>query len=244
MFTPGDTTKTELIENDRPYAGWTFLDIGIADRYQYQGGDELLNGLILTLGIVGPSSLAGKTQKEFHRLIDSDRPKGWDNQLRDELGLNVTYLRKWRRLFGLYEPRQFEISHHGGLTLGNVYSYASAGVMVRWGTRLKNDIGPPSISPGFPGLPAFKAGPEYNWYFFAGVEGRAMGRNIFLDGNTFHNSYSVDKKDFVGDLQFGIAIHYKNVRVALSNLIRTREFDGQSEHTQYGAINITFYESR
>ena len=241
MFTPEDTKKSELIKNDRPYAGWLFVDAGIAHVFEDTGDRQGINGLLLTLGIVGPSSLADETQKEFHRLIGVDIPQGWDNQIHDELGFNISYLQKRRQLIPLDDSKQLEISHHGGITLGNVYTYASTGAMLRWGTHLKNDIGPPSISPGFSGIPAFKPSPAVNWYIYAGIEGRLMGRNIFLDGNTFRDSHSVNKEVFVGDLQFGVAFHFDNVRIAFSNIIRSNEFEEQSDLTRYGAINLTFY---
>jgi lipid A 3-O-deacylase len=47
---------------------------------------------------------------------------------------------------------------------------------------------------------------EVGLYFFAGAQGRAVGRNIFLDGNTFRHSLSVPKKNFVADLQAGFSL--------------------------------------
>lgn len=243
IFTPANITQPKLILHDRPYAGWLYVEAGIADMFQDNINSDIINGLILTLGIVGPSSYAEKFQKGLHDVINANEPKGWDNQLHDELGFNISYIRKWRQIFDPTKSKQFELGHHGGLTLGNVYTYISAGVMLRWGTHLKNDVGPPNISPGFPGIPAFTPSNTTNWYFFSGIEGRIIGRNIFLDGNTFRNSHNVDKKYFVADLQFGFAINFDNTRIALSNMLRTHEFDGQSDRTRFGAINITFYTS-
>lgn len=241
IFTPEDIKQRELIETDRPYAGWLYLNAGVADLFDDRGATDAVNTILLAVGVVGPLSLAEQTQKEFHRLIDATIPQGWDNQLHNEPGIDITYLYKRRYLFGMEAPRQFELSYHGGLTLGNVYTYAAAGGMARWGSRLKNDIGPPTISPGFPGLPAFRPNPEFNWYLFAGVEERAVARNIFLDGNTFKDSHSVDKKPFVTDVQLGIAFHYRGVRFSFAQMFRSKEFDGQPEATQYGAINVTLY---
>lgn len=242
IYTPEDTEVVELIEDDRPYAGWLYSNFGMADVIsESDNGEQVINGLVLTLGVVGPASLAEQTQREWHKLIDVDVPKGWDNQLENELGVNLTYIRKWRKIFPLSGRQQFEISRHGALALGNVFTYAAGGVMARWGTHLDADIGPPNISPGFPGIPAFKPNPKFNWYLFAGIEGRAMARNIFLDGNTFSDSHSVDKRPLVGDMQVGLAFHYKGVRLAVSNMFRTKEFDGQTANTNYGAVNLTFH---
>jgi len=241
IFTPEDTTKVSLIINDRPYAGWLYYETIIGHRYMDRGDRELMNGLFLTLGVVGPAPLAEESQKLIHEIVNSPDPKGWDNQLDNELGLNATFLQKWRRIHNFDERWQSEVSLHTGLTLGNVYSYASAGIMMRWGTHLKDDIGPPTISPGFPGFPAFNSNRQDNWYFFIGFETRAVARNIFLDGNTDGDSHSVDKKNLIGDLPLGIAFHFNDMRVSFSQMYRSKEFEGQSEPTRYGAINFTVF---
>lgn len=239
IFTPSNISQQALIEDDRPYAGWLFVDMGVAHMYQEENNISRFNSLIVSLGVIGPASLAEQTQSGMHRLTNSDSPRGWDNQLHNEPAINISYLRKARRLFLLNEPRQFELSHHAGLVLGNVHIYTNAGLMARWGTRLKNDIGAPTISPGFPGIPAFRPNPTFNWYIFTGIEGRLIARNIFLDGNTFTDSHSVEKKDFVSDVIIGIAFHYKEIRISISNMFRSKEFEGQLERTQFGTINLT-----
>lgn len=68
-----------------------------------------------------------------------------------------------------------------------------------------------------------------------------VAKNIFFDGNTLEDSHSVDKKILVGDFQFGFVFHIKNMRITLSNIVRTKEFDDQQRMTDYRAINIAFY---
>ncbi len=241
IFTPEDIEESLLQINDRPYAGWLYVESIIGHRYQDLGDREKLNGFILTLGVVGPASFAEESQRWVHNVVGSPDPKGWEHQLSNELGIGLTYLHRWRRIFDIDEARQREITIHSGVTLGNVYSYGSLGFMTRWGTHLKDDIGPPTISPGFPGLPIFNANRQMNWYLFAGLEVRAMGRNIFLDGNTNVDSHSVEKETWVADLQLGVAFHFEKFRLSFSQMSRSREFAGQGENTRYGAINFTLF---
>src|SRR3546814_4753759 len=63
IFTPERIEERELIEDDRPYAGWTYAGIGLVS----ENGDQLDN-LELNVGVVGPWSLADKTQIEYHKL--------------------------------------------------------------------------------------------------------------------------------------------------------------------------------
>ena len=80
----------------------------------------------------------------------------------------------------------------------------------------------------------------FGWYLFAGVEGRVVARNIFLDGNTFEDSHSVDKYPLVADLQAGIAFTLgENTRIAYTHLLRSREFREQDGTTQFGTLSVS-----
>ena len=101
MFTPEDLTRTDLITDDRPYAGWLFGSLGLVlgPRHQQRPGStafDRMESLQLTLGIVGPLSGADRTQKFVHSAIDAQKPRGWRNQLRNEPGFILEYEQKWR----------------------------------------------------------------------------------------------------------------------------------------------------
>lgn len=241
IFTPADTQSRTLLVNDRPYAGWLYGNATLLSRYVDEPDRQVGNLLGITLGVVGPSAHADDVQKSIHALIGSDKPQGWGNQLKDEPGILLTYTRRWQYFHRFPGNLEFETSPHLVGALGNVYTYAGGGLMLRLGKGLRNDIGPPNIGPGFPGIPYLRPSPRTNWYLFAGLEGRAVAHNIFLDGNSFRESHSVDKNPLVADLQIGFAFHINNVRLAISNVWRSREFEGQPEHVRFGAINISFF---
>jgi len=242
MFTPEDTQETKLIKNDRPYAGWLYASASLASLIEDNPSYRELNALEFTVGIVGPSSLAGTVQNKYHKMIGVETSKGWDNQLKDELGLNVTYVRKSEKFKRLKNSLEYSWSPHHVIALGNVYTYAGGGMMLRFGKNLKNDIGPPNISPGFPGSAFFSpAKGGRSWYIFGGAEARAVAQNIFLDGNTFTNSHSVDKKSLVLDLQYGVAYQRDNMRLSYSHVIRSKEFDSQKENASFGSFNFSYF---
>lgn len=240
IFTPDDTRATGLVANDRPYAGYLYMSAGVLSRVSSGNHVDSGNVFELTLGVVGPSALAAEVQTGYHDFIGIESPRGWDHQLSDEPALGVTYSRFWRYIEPLGGTLEYGITPHVNVALGNVYTYAASGAMVRIGTHLDNDLAPPNIRPGFPGLSIFKSGRQNNWYLYAGIEGRAVARNIFLDGNSFRESHRVDKRALVGDFQYGIVLQTGGVRISLSNMLRTREFEGQKQNTNFGAINLSF----
>jgi hypothetical protein len=235
MYTPRDITLEIPPLDDRPYAGWLYGSIGLIAET-----GRLLDQLELTLGVVGPASFADKTQKIIHKIADKNEPRGWDTQLENEPGVVVTYQRSWRGFVSeSVSGFDFNVTPHAGGAFGNVFTYANAGLMLRFGERLPLDYGPPRIQPSLPGSGFFIPQDGFGWYLFAGVEGRAVARNIFLDGNTFRDSRSVDKEPLVGDLQFGVAITLQNVRLSYTHVLRTREFKSQAEDGDFGAFSVS-----
>jgi lipid A 3-O-deacylase len=236
MYAPDDLTQKGLILDDRPYAGYLYGSVGLLADKGYR-----LDNLQLTLGVVGESSLAAQTQNEWHKFGGFTDPQGWDNQLRDELGVVLTYERKWR---ALYEFSPFglgaDVSPFMGGSLGNVHTNLSTGATFRLGYDLPADYGPPLIQPSITGSDFFVPTNTIGWYVFAGFEGRAVARNIFLDGNTFKDSHSVDKENFVGGFQTGIAFTYMNTRLAYTHIFRTREFEQQNNPDEYGAVTLSY----
>ena len=244
IYTPENISLRDPIGNDRPYAGWLYgaASVHVETRQTLIGRPfDVLDTVELQLGVIGPLSLAEQTQKTVHSLINTTQPRGWSSQLDTEPGIALLAERKWRtpemKLAGGIVA--VDAIPHLGAALGNVYTHVNAGTMVRLGRNLSFDYGPPHIQPALSGLEAVDSGGALGWYLFAGIEGRAVGRNIFLDGSTFSDSLHVDKNPFVGDFQAGAAIIYNGWRVAFSHVIRTREFENQKEPDRYGAISLS-----
>ena len=243
IFTPEDISNPNLIANDRPYAGWLYFGIGLIDPHE-EADIPYFDIVELDLGIVGPESYAQDVQIWWHANIsDSPRPVGWDNQLKNEPGILLNLERKWRMELTPhnYEGLQVDFLPSVGAALGNVYTYASAGGIFRLGVNLPVDYGPPRIRPGAQGSDFFQYDKKkpVSWYAYAGVEGRALAVNIFLDGNTFTDSHSVDKKYFVGDFHTGFVLVIYHVRLAFSQVFRSSEFNGQKELSEFGSVNLS-----
>jgi hypothetical protein len=236
IFVPSDITIANPPLRERPYAGWLYGTIGLG----VESGRQL-DQFGMTFGMVGPASLAGRTQKFTHRVLPANDPKGWDTQLGNEPGIVATYQRSWRgvptsTLFGT----QLDFTPHLGAALGNVFTYGNAGGTVRYGKRLPYDYGPPRVQPGLGGFGDFSPVSGFGWYLFAGIEGRAVARNIFLDGNTFRDSRSVDKKHLVGDLQIGFVLDWSGLRLSYTHVLRTREFQTQESEDNFGSFSLAF----
>lgn len=205
--TPNDLSRSDLITDDVPYAGaFTFQ----ASWYAYNAHE--FRGLEITAGVVGPPSLAEHVQKAVHRLINSPEPKGWDHQLSTEPVLNINYMRK-KKIWHQGNPANlsFDASISGNAELGNLFTMAGVALEMRFGRNMPG---------GFVYVPDFiGVNMHYNaslkpinfqaHSFYASLifNGSFFVHNIFLDGNSFGGSHSVEKKPTVSHIIAGL--HYE-----------------------------------
>ncbi len=243
MYTPDNTEAFGPVKGDRPYAGWLYLGVGVVWK-----NAQVRNSLVFDIGVVGSWSFAQETQRLVHDFRGLNHPNGWDNQLHNELGVVGVYEREWRwpnreRRSGL----GWEFLPHAGIALGNVRTYANLGGELRAGLNLPDDFGTASIGPAATtSTPvdgrqaAARSRYDLGLYVFARADGRVVAHDIFLDGNTFGNSASVDRKWFVADLSVGAAVNVKNTKLAYALVYRTKEFYGQKEGQLFGTVSMNF----
>ena len=242
IFTPEDTLTTDLVTDDRPYAGWLYGAISVhaeTRRDPAAAAADTLDTVELNLGIVGPLALGRQVQNGVHDLINVGRSNGWGHQLNNEPGIMLIGERRWRpdpwTPFGL----EIDAIPNVGGSLGNVMTFAGAGAILRIGQGLDVDFGPPLIRPSLSGLAAVNQRSRFAWYAFAGLQARAVARDIFLDGNSFADSHSVNRKTLVGDAQLGLAVVYRGVRLSITQIYRSREFEGQRQADRFGAVSLS-----
>ena len=225
IFTPTDRFLVPPDPKDRPYAGWLYGGLHLLEDDQ----GKHLDHIELDVGIVGPSAEGEQVQNGFHQFIGAQKFRGWVYQLQDRVGGVIAYDRSWHLPLA---------GNHSGVDLvpeigaagGNVFDYGEAGFLLRIGAGLSADYGPNRIRPGLSGTPYMDsnrfAGP-WGGYFFIGAQGRAVWRNIFLDG-TESTSPHVDKIPLVGDLEAGLSVfHVRGFRIDIESMRRSLEFVGQ-----------------
>ncbi|MBC7795063.1 MAG: lipid A deacylase LpxR family protein [Clostridia bacterium] len=235
IYTSRSIIMRRLDDRDRPYAAMLYASAGIeassATHY---------DNLTLTLGTIGPAALGKQFQEVIHAAI-GPTPRRWDSQLSNEPAMILAYTHAWRRQLGTIGGLRAEWLPQVDLVAGNIFTYGGAGMTFRVGDHMPLDYGPTRVLPAIQGSTVFVQASKIGWYVFAGSEVRGVVRNIFLDGNTWAESRNVPKHHTVVDIQFGWAIVWRNTRLSMSHVLRTKEFERQADLDLFGSLDLSIH---
>lgn len=232
IYTPGHKQLTTPQLDDRPYAAWLY---GGAEK-RISRNEFSQDVLSLKLGMVGPAALGGPAQNGVHRLIGIPTAKGWDTQIHNEPGILARGERQYINFTNTFLGYDFDNLSGLGADLGNIKTDGFLGTTFRYGTGLPGNFGP-SIIPRA-GKPIIKD--NITGFFFIGANGKAVARDIFLDGNTFEDSQSISKEPILGDIRFGVSAAAYGFRVTYTMIFASAEFKNEDGSHGYGSINIGF----
>ena len=261
MYTPEDSSRSDLIADDRPYAGLLYMGLSWNRRTQEPGTQlEMLDTREITLGVIGPWSQAEQSQNVIHDAIGADRFLGWQNQLKNELALQMALDRKFKdyRGAGAINPGFSADSIRSlGLRLGNIETSATLGIEGRVGWNVPNDFGSYPIRPGAENRPPSAASihsdtdgahpaptrPQTGVHLFGTLETKFVAHDFSLDGNLFRSSHSVTRRPWVAQAAVGISaqgvLAGNGVKLAVMRVYRTREFSEQRANQAYGSITMS-----
>jgi lipid A 3-O-deacylase len=244
IYTPNNITRKDIIKEDRPYAGLSYLALGFLNK-----STKRMDTIEIDAGIVGPHSYAEKMQFFFHRLIGSKEAKGWAHQLKDEPVLDLFYERKWKVVSSdLGNGFGYDLIPHAGLSVGNLLTAAVFGGEMRLGFNVPDDFGTLLIRQGSESNaptddkdPRFSSdsGP-FGIHLFLGLDASAVARDIFLDGNTFTDSHSVHKKPFVYRYFGGLGVLIHHVKITAASVWASKNFYTQKRIEKYGSLTVSY----
>jgi hypothetical protein len=234
-YTPHDLARSDLIAEDRPYAGFLHFDLGMHSR-----DDRRMQSIEVFLGIVGPHAYAAETQRLFHRWLGQIEPAGWDHQLGDELALGINCEHVWRLRKGNPHGWGIEWLPRVGGGVGNVHTFGHAGLQIRGGWKLPDDFGIHFIRPSGDRGVAYREKSRFNIQAYAAVDAKVVLRDIFLDGNTLLDSHRVEKHPLVGDLILGIALQSGGFQISYAYVLWSKRFRTEPQSQIFGSLSLTY----
>ncbi|MFW2372688.1 MAG: lipid A deacylase LpxR family protein [Gammaproteobacteria bacterium] len=235
MVTPADITISVPQPDDLPYGGLLYAAADLNAR-----NTRYADTIRFMAGVVGPWSQADEVQQQIHRVTGSDEPNGWEYQLENEFVVNMMYERRTSFHTGQFESGfnyqwvRIQMAELGTINTGAEVSLAL--LITEQDMKHSHNL-QSSIAHN-----AYLFSTDINRGFFAmlGVTGRLTLRNIFLDGNTFSDSPSVEKELWSGGIFYGIGYATGKWNFSASWVRETKRFETQEGGFNYGSITVTY----
>lgn len=238
MYTPEIITDPVYNPDDRPFGAWLYAsaktmvtdDSGL---YEWQDTYEL------SLGVVGPSALGDEIQSWFHDLIGDPDDPTWVNQIPDSPAILLGFTRKLSRWPTFSQPKNWprHIIPAMAVRLGNVFTDVGMGVTLLWGYRAPVDFAAGAINPSIAGD---EEPGRFRAYAHAGIDGRVVFYNCFLDGTAFRDSPSIERNTLVTDFKGGVTVSWHWFRFSFTQVWRSPEIKSRSNFQNFGAIQLGF----
>src|SRR5262249_9520635 len=111
--------------------------------------------------------------------------------------------------------------------LGNIDTSLGLGIGARAGYNIPNEFA------------VGRSRSQFGFYLHGAFRGRYVFHNIFLDGNTFKSSHSVDKIPLTGEAIGGFTVLLKKLEARVSLVTRSLEFKKQDQTDTYGSASLT-----
>lgn len=241
LYTPDDIRSEVINPNDRPYAGWTYAEIAHEEKEE-----ESSTKTGLQVGCVGPCSGGKEVQEFFHNDVGWGPDPTWVGQLRNEPTLGAIIERRSKIASSSFLGSDIEVIGKRSASIGTPLTQGTVGGLVRFGA-LPEDFGISGIFPrtrigeddNGSGFPTDKTGSsKWHAYIFGGLEGRAVAYSVFLDGNTFRESHSVEREPLVGEASAGFSFGYGDWSFSYTYIAISKEFEEQDGGYSFGTITI------
>jgi hypothetical protein len=216
----------EPVPGERPYSGWLFIAPGL-----HHVAAGRVRSLTLLLGVTGPASLAEKAQDGIHSLLGEHERRGWRHQLRSEVGAAIAYDDRVGVERGLGGSRVGALSLGWGAVAGNVRTALHAGAGARVGLERDLPWSPEEL----------ESSAAMGVYAIGGFRQELVLRDLFVDGNTFHESSSADRIAHVQQIVLGLGVRHDGYSLEYRWVRRGREYEAQPQPHAWGSLGFIIH---
>lgn len=227
----------DVTTHDRPFAGYLYGSAGLSWFYK----SESILKANAQVGVLGPNSLAKEIQTGFHKLINTYwSVEGWDYQVKDEVALNLDL--SYQFLLYRTTNKLFDFSASSGVLLGNTFSGANAGLLVRFGnfnpfydssyanSRIKNKTGDTKKS-------------DLEFFLFTKPQLNFAAYDATIQGGLFRKDkgpVTFGIKNWVYSQQIGLNFAFNRLTAKYIVTLKTKEVESTASAYHYGSFAFAY----
>jgi hypothetical protein len=230
-FTPTQIDAAEVLEGDRPYAGYLYAGQFLVSR---RPDRKFTLTTCFNVGIMGPPAGMQRAQKGIHQWLDLQKPRGWRNQVATSLLQDYSL----QAAHTVLNPIRFlDLTVHAGARAGTLYNQLEAGSTLRVG-KLGG-----YVKKRQPGASPLSRG---RYYLLAQSNGNWVSYNATLQGGLVNNRsrYTLRPGQIAHTVlrnTFGAVITFGNVSIEGAQSWVSREFKEGAAHRWNHLVLTLFF---
>ena len=209
IYTPNDLLATQPINNDFPYGGALISNFS---AWSYNPVKKFGFQSRIVAGVMGPASFASQVQIFAHHITPTEVPKGWDNQLPNDILLNLE-IGVEKQLTG---NNWIEVIGGGKVYAGSMMDALEASLFIRTG----------KMNPWFNGFMSHTGTPsntthKARWqiYGFAKPSVQVVPYDAMLEGGIILHKPKVVSPPvnrFRFEFDYGLVLSHSNFAISLN----------------------------
>jgi lipid A 3-O-deacylase len=233
IYNPYWSHVPDMKMQDRPFAGYLYGSVAMSWFFK----NESILKTSAQIGVLGPSAFGKEVQTSFHKAIGAYYTvEGWDYQVKNEFALNLEL--SYQHLFYHSANRILDISCSSSALLGNTFSGANAGLLIRFGnmnpfyessydnSRIKNKEGDNRET-------------DLELFIFTKPQLNFAAYDATIQGGLFRSDkgpVTFGIKNWVYSQQIGINFAWKRLSSKYIVTLKTKEVDGPAKAYHYGSV--------
>lgn len=236
MYNPRSGNVPDISKVDRPFAAYLYA--GGSLNWLYNSEKNLK--VSLQVGTIGPSALGEDAQVFLHKVIGFYPIKGWDTQIKDEIGVNAMI--EYNQLLHRSNSLNTDFTLTTDLNVGNTFAGGGAGILFRAG-KLNQLFNSASMNSTVSNHARVKPLNEKEFFFYSKPALSYVAYDATTEGGLFRKDkgpvvFGVKPLVFTG--QLGAVFSQKRWTADFSVIFKTREIKSNAKAHQYGSIALYY----
>jgi lipid A 3-O-deacylase len=237
IFTPYSGNVYQMDKQDRPFTA--YMHMGATMKWLYKS-ENILSANVQA-GIMGPGAMGKQIQSGFHKAFGLYEIKGWEHQLNNEASLNMEL--NYQHFLFRENKEHFDLSATSGALIGNTFSGANAGLLLRIGkmnafhqTAYNNS----RVESKNSGMKKTKT----EIFLFTKPQINYVAYNATIQGGMFRSDkgpVTFDIKRWVYSQQIGVDFATNRWSSKLFYTLKSKEVESTASGYQYGSIALSYH---
>jgi lipid A 3-O-deacylase len=236
IYTPYRAYVPHIANQDRPFAGYLFVNFSRASFYR----NRSILRLTFQAGVLGPDSQAETIQQWLHHTFHLSKVAGWKYQIHNQFGINLqaAFMKNF-----LYSRRSLiDLNAFAKIKAGTVFDEATIGIMSRLGVKPLHALANTFLFHSNLSKKLRKSATT-EAYFFIKLQLSYVAYNATLQGSLFNDNspLTFPPKRLKAGIQTGIvwSIRHFNLIYAVSWFTKAVDNNRVKPHN-YGTIALAF----